>query len=200
MAGVPHDVDPEGDLILAVGPDRTPIRVSSKVLGLASPVFNKMLDSPFAEGRLLSKRASLRSSTVPPIQIDLPEDDPEAMIMFCNTVHIKRQATPDISLPLFERMASLSDKYDSSLALSSGSEVWLSRDKSCNGGQIRYARMLWIFYALDNHCAFSRISRTMIRFYNEDELRKQVREIESTSLPVKVISKLALVAIMLCCY
>ena len=93
MAGTSHDVDLAGDLMLLVGPDKELIiRASSKVLSLASPVFARMLCPHFAEGRSLSKKGSLGKSAVCSTEVTLPDDDPEAMVLFCDTVHGGRRS------------------------------------------------------------------------------------------------------------
>lgn len=171
--------------MLLVGPDKELIRASSKVLSLASPVFARMLGPHFAEGQSLLEKGSLGCSEVSPTEITLPDDDPEAMILFCDTIHFKKHATPDIAFPLLAKMASLSDKYDSSLALSSESEVWLSNFK----GSSCFVESLWISYALGNHRAFSRISGGIIRLYSHDELARQKHDIACTSLLETVIGK-----------
>ena len=187
MAATSHDADSAGDLMLLVGPDKELIRTSSKVLSLASPVFARMLCTHFAEGQSLLEKGSLGNTAVSPTEVTLPDDDPEAMILFCDTIHYKKHATPDIAFPLLAKIASLSDKYDSSLALSPVSEVWLSNFKGSKEGEGCFAQMLWISYALGNHRAFSRISRKMILVCNHDELALQKHEMDSTSLPETII-------------
>ena len=189
MAGTVHDADSAGDLILLVGPDKESIRASSKVLSLASPVFARMLGSHFAEGHSLLEKGSPENAAVSPTKLPLPEDDPEAMILFCDTIHFKRHATSDIAFPLLDKMASLSDKYDSSLALSSESEIWLSNFKGSKEGEICFVELLWISYALGNHRAFSSISREMVRQYSHEELARQKHEVDGTSLPETVIGE-----------
>ena len=176
--------------MLLVGPDKESIQASSQVLSLASPVFARMLGIHFAEGQSLIERGSLEDSAVSPTEISLPEDDPEAMILFCDTIHFKKHATPDIAFLLLAKMASLSDKYDSSLALSSVSEVWLSNFEGSKEGEGCFAQMLWISYALGNYRAFSKISRKMIRECNHDELARQKHEMNCTSLPETIIGML----------
>ena len=169
--------------MLLVGPDKELIRASSKVLSLASPVFARMLGTYFAEGQSLLEKGSLENSLVPPTEVTLPEDDPEAMILFCDIIHYKKHATPDIAFPLLAEMASLCDEYDSSLALNFAGEVWLSNCYGSKKGERCFARILWISYALGNHRAFWRISREMTRVYNHDELARQKHEMACTSLP-----------------
>jgi hypothetical protein len=48
------NLDPSGDVVLMLG--ETSLRVSSKVLSVASPVFRAMFGPHFQEGESLSKR------------------------------------------------------------------------------------------------------------------------------------------------
>ena len=164
--------------MLLVGPDKESIRASSQVLSLASPVFAKMLE-----------RGPFGNSAVSTTEITLPEDDPEAMTLFCDTIHFKKHATPDIALALLAKMASLSDKYGSSVALSAASEVWLSNFQGLKEGEGCFAKMLWISYALGNHRAFSRISTKMIRECSHDDLIRQKHDEDCKSLPKTIIGK-----------
>ena len=175
--------------MLLVGPDKELIRASSKVLSLASPVFARMLGPHFAEGQSLLEKCSLGNSAACPTEVTLPDDDPEAMILFCDTIHFTRYATRDIAYPLLAKMASLSDKYDCSLALSSVSDIWLSNFRGPEEGESWYVRMLWISYALGNHRAFSRISQEMIREYSHDDLLRQKHDEDCKSLPEMIIGK-----------
>ena len=176
--------------MLLVGPDKVSIRASSKVLSLASPVFDKMLGPHFAEGQALLKKDSPEKSAESPTEIALPDDDPEAMVLFCDTIHFKRHATPYIEFSLLAKMASLSEKYDCSLALSSGSEVWLSNLKATKEGKSCFVKLLWISYAMGNDRAFARISREMIRVCTPDELARQKQEMDCTSLSETIIGEL----------
>ncbi|KAK0515883.1 hypothetical protein JMJ35_001917 [Cladonia borealis] len=187
MAGTLHGTDPAGDVMLLVGPDKMSIRASSKVLSLASPVFDKMLGPHFAEGQALLKKDSPEKSAESPTEITLPDDDPEAMILFCDTIHFRKHATSDIAIPLLAKVASLSEKYDCSLALGSVSEVWLSNLEVTKEGEGCFAKMLWFSYALGNHRAFARISRKMIRECTPNELARQKQEVDCTSLPETII-------------
>ena len=189
MEGTFYDADSAGDLMLLVGPDKELIRASSKVLSLASPGFARMLGPRFAEGQSLLKEGSLGNSAVSLTEVPLPDDDPEAMILFCDTIHFIKHATRDIGYPLLAKMASLSDKYDCSLALSSVSDIWLSNFNGSKEGESCYVKLLWLSYALGNHCAFSRISTEMIRKCSHDDLVRQKHDEDCKSLPKTVIGK-----------
>ena len=189
METTTHNADTSGDLMLVVGPDKQVIQASSKVLSLASPVFARMLGPRFMEGQSLLGKGSLRNSAVSPTELRLPDDDPEAMILFCDTIHFTKHATRNIGYPLLAKVASLSDKYDCSLALSSVSDIWLSNFKGSKKGESCYVRMLWLSYALGNHCAFSRISTEMIRECSHDDLVRQKHDEDCKSLPRTIIGK-----------
>ena len=143
---VKMDADPEGDLVLVIGSGETQksIRASSKVLSLASPVLAAMF-SPrrFSEGSALS-------SSNPP-NIYLPEDDPEAVTMFCRFVHFREyqgnQKAPSSNQLL--NMALFCDKYDAGLALNPWCELWLpfKPDFEKDGN---YRNMLALAYAFNN--------------------------------------------------
>ena len=185
-ASAPYDADPAGDITLLVGPDQAAIRVSSKVLSLASPVFAAMFSPKFAEGQALLTN---KTSSLSPITITLPEDDAEAMMLFCSTVHFRKQATPDVSLLLLEKLASLCDKYDAARAISSASEVWMSPFKGTEDDERDFPRLLWISYVLGNHRAFWEFSRVMVRIFTKPELDDLLANVDNASFPAAIIRK-----------
>ena len=144
----PDNVDPTRDLLLLVGSEGSEqklIRVSSKVLGLASRVFAIMLGPRFAEGHVLSDQESSTAGGKPtlPLIIALPEDDPEAMSWFCNGIHLRQHLIPSRRFPLLiERIAILCDKYDAALALTPWSELWLSNIEGSKEGGTRFSKLL----------------------------------------------------------
>ena len=182
----PYDADPAGDLALLVGPDQLSIRVSSKVLSLASPVFAAMIGPKFAEGQAFLGNQLSSSS---PISMSLPEDDVEAMVLFCTTIHFKEYATPNVSFPVLGKLAFLCDKYDAARAVSSASEVWMSPFPGSKDGESSFPKVLWISYALGNHRNFWKTSRAMVRNYTGTELLEQCHSIEDTALPPRIIGE-----------
>ncbi|KAL2037384.1 hypothetical protein N7G274_009869 [Stereocaulon virgatum] len=183
----PYEADPAGDLTLLVGPDQRSIRVCSKVLSLASPVFAAMMGPKFAEGRaLLGNQLSSPS----PITISLPEDDVEAMVLFCTIIHFKEHATPNVSFPVLEKLAFLCDKYDAARALSSASEVWMSPFPGSKDGESSFLKVLWISYALGNHRNFWKASRAIVQNYTRTDLLEQRHSIEDTALPPRILDSI----------
>lgn len=113
------NVDPHGDVLLLLGPSKNVfLRVSSKALSLASPVFAALFSPRFSEGQPLSSSTEVR-------RVPLPEDDPEAMTQICYAIHFYATVPRTISMSLLEGIASLCDKYDLAVALAAWSELWL---------------------------------------------------------------------------
>ena len=95
-------VDPEGDVYLAC--ENFEIRVSSRVLSLASKVFNVMFQTNFQEGLALEENETC--------SVPLPDDDSDAIHSVCLLLHHRHteiiyQITPKFLL----RTAILADKY-----------------------------------------------------------------------------------------
>ena len=171
-----NDVDPEGDITLVVGDQQ--IRASSKVLALASPVFATMLGPYFAEGQ--AKNPS----------ITLPEDDVEAMTWLCKALHFKLTANERlISFGLGRKLATLCDKYDTSVAISSWSAMWMQNWKGSVDGNISYATLLHMSYAFGNHEAFWCTSRDVMQYCTTDGTKQIASELQSEILPYRLLGK-----------
>ena len=110
-------IDPEGDVILVVkDKSKTPpevrgsLLVSTKVLSLASPVFEKLLGPNFAEG------VRKRKFSCP--EIVLHGDEPDSMRIMLQALHYQRPT--ELETMGAETLASLAihcDKYDTVKAL-----------------------------------------------------------------------------------
>lgn len=147
------DADPNGDILLVVGPSDSAasLRISSKVLSLASPVFVVLFSRKFDGGR--SAMATPTSSE--PHRIALPEDDPEAMVVVCHALHFRPTRTDNGSLCLLEKVAVICDKYDLATALSGWSERALQCWKAdTDGDAIQCMKLLCIAFVLGSHDAF----------------------------------------------
>jgi hypothetical protein len=113
MASDAVPLDPEGDVILvmtasgameATEDGASSFLVSSKVLGLASPVFAKMFGPNFIEGQ------QVRRGERPSIEL---EDDPKAMQTLLRILHHKLADVPLYMAPKpLMDLAILADKYN----------------------------------------------------------------------------------------
>lgn len=144
-------VDPDGDVLLQLpyhpaSPSPSPVRagspdmeqqapveeqavarelrVSSKVLCIASPVFKAMLDGRFSEGAALAEAKASPESL--PCRLPLPEDDADALTLLCRVLH---HATDDIPArpgpDELEELAVVCDKYQCTPTLRYCGAVWL---------------------------------------------------------------------------
>ena len=146
-------VDPNGDTILEVSSSggKTHLLVSSKVLTLASPVFEAMFNSRFKEGL-----SHYPTSGKPPIP--LPDDNAEAVTILCNAIHYRTNEVPNkLASACLENLAIICDKYDCTSALAPWSAMWLQAEIESNAAK-NLNKLLSAAYVLDIPDAFSRIS------------------------------------------
>lgn len=184
LASRKDDPDPDGDLQLVIGTEdqQRSIRVSSKVLSLASPVLAAMFSPKFAEGRALSE---LNPVAVP--TVNFPDDDPEAMVWLCEAFHFKRPVAVGLHFSLVKAIALLCDKYDMSKALSPWSELWMNFWKGSTDGPDEYPQMLWISYAFDNHARFYVICTSLVQLYTEHDLASTGDRLTGNIVPDRIL-------------
>lgn len=178
-----HEIDPSGDLMLEVGDPTTSVRVraSSKALALASPVFAAMFSPRFAEGNPVTP-GELRSIT-------LPDDDADAMITFCNAVHLRSSKVAVAGFASVEKLSVLCDKYDCAEALSPWSTRWLSRWQGSMDGKDEYLKLVYVSYGLNDHQVFWSATANVLRFYKEDRMANVSSDAEGfTILPEQLLS------------
>ena len=111
------EIDPAGDVILEVGSetcgDQARLRVSSKVLSLASPAFAAMVSPKWSDG-------ANKASSSEPQHISLPEDDSSPMEWICQILHLRKDISKTKDVWFLVGVAALCDKYD----LESPIETW----------------------------------------------------------------------------
>jgi hypothetical protein len=95
------------------------IRVSSKHMMLASPVFKAMLQrGNFKEGRELGTNGS--------VNVPLPDDNPEAFLVLLHIIHGRNRLVPrQVSMELMTRISILVDKYQMVEAVEVFSCSWI---------------------------------------------------------------------------
>ncbi|KAK5674105.1 hypothetical protein LTS10_013150 [Elasticomyces elasticus] len=117
------NIDADGDVVLEAMGDEgtvTRFRVSSKVLSLASAVFDRMFHSGFKE----DVRATARA--LPLQSIPLMDDDEEALGTILYAIHYRSEKTAgNPSVQLLARVGILCDKYDLAQALVPWSSRWI---------------------------------------------------------------------------
>lgn len=181
-----HDIDSDGDVYLNLSsdPDITQrlVRVSSKVLCLASPVFKAMLgSSSFKEAE------KLRSGT--PALIPLIGDNEDALLVVLNAAHLCTQLIPcNVSLDLLYEIAVVCDKYDMARVLLPWPIIWTAGFDgiNCDAGDKRWLVISWVF---KQSRIFTIITRALIlntELDDEDRLVLSGNCIESGIVPSRV--------------
>ena len=133
-------MDRMGDLVLELGDQR--LLVSSTILTLVSPVFEAMFKPTFKEG-------IGAASSIAPYAIPLPEDDPEAFILFCRVIHHRTNEVQLHPSPFcLENQAFICDKYQCKSVLAPMGVLWLQRLFK-NATQEDLHRLLLFAYVLD---------------------------------------------------
>ncbi|CAK1360128.1 hypothetical protein CB0940_06230 [Cercospora beticola] len=160
MADSVVDIDPDGDVVLVCGSaDKTKrLRVSSKVLSLASPVFKTMLGPDFKEGKRLSKHGSLN--------LPLPDDDGEDMTIICNILHFRHSKLPrQLDTIKLQDISVLADKYSCTMALGPIVEHWVEELRKDCSDAVRVI-LICASFRLHLPLMFGELGREHILRYN----------------------------------
>ena len=177
-------------LLVGKEENQRPIRVSSKVLSLASPVFATMFGPRYLEGHILSKQARFSTPSFP-----LPEEDPEAMIWFCRALHLQLNANETgMTVGLILKIATLCDKYDASTALSGWSHLWLqnlsnpmARDPTTPSRHA--AKVLYMSYAFNVHRVFWLVTRDIVHHSSLEDIHGLKDKSQYSILPNRLLGK-----------
>lgn len=149
----PHQVDPDGDVILFT-PEASLIdiskgnvpgnyarfQVSSKHLTLASDYFKRMLKSCWAEGNALSKKGS--------VQIPVNDCKPDILLIILNIIHGRTRRVPQkLSLPQLTDIAVATDFFQCHEAIEIFADIWIQNLKSLVSPSFSENTKQWIMVA-----------------------------------------------------
>ena len=110
-------IDEDGDILVQTSSKE--LLISSKILTLASPVFKAMFNSKFLEGSTIR-------SVQNPLELPLPDDDPDALSVLFHTLHFSsKRKFLKLGADLHLDVAQLSDKYECTTSISGESGRWL---------------------------------------------------------------------------
>ncbi|KAG0644445.1 hypothetical protein HOY80DRAFT_878522 [Tuber brumale] len=119
MGSTTKEIDPYGDVLVLPASTtttnttttRTKLRVSSKVLSTASPVFRSMFSTRFREGAALASTTAL-------IEIEFLDDSPQALEAVFNVLHFRHDCVnTNVGHDALHEIALVADKYDLAGAL-----------------------------------------------------------------------------------
>ncbi|KAF1833171.1 hypothetical protein BDW02DRAFT_631490 [Decorospora gaudefroyi] len=146
-----------GDVLLQVGQqkDAVHVLVSSKVLSLASKVFDAIFNNGFSEGQGLSSTS--------PREVRLPDDDPVHMTTICKLVHMQTSDIPEkLGVAELAQFAVLCDKYDCVDGVRGWSKAWISIFAPDDDAS---PTPLTIAYLLDLPREFRIVSRNLLQHH-----------------------------------
>ena len=153
---------------------QTSIRVSSRHLILASPIFRAMLSRSFSESHTLRTTGTL---TLP-----LPDDSPAALLIVLNIIHGHTRAVPRIlDMETLVEVGVLVDKYELLEALEIVGEMWITRLAKERGGlptamEDNIMSWVWVTWVFQRGDEFQHVTRVVER--------ESSGEIQADHLPI----------------
>lgn len=157
-------IDPDGDIVLIAGPSRDGrgLRVSSKVLTLASPVFGAMVRWQYLEAP--------ETDDENPGVIFLKDDSLRPLTTLCNALHLQSQFVRVTTFIHLREITTLCDKYDCARAIKPWSKIWLHRWRSRDVSLEQNWWLLYISYVFDDHDAFYAASQAVLKHSDKDAM------------------------------
>lgn len=149
----PHQLDPDGDIILFT-PEASLIdinkgnvlgnyarfQVSSKHLTLASDYFKRMLKSCWAEGNALSKKGA--------VEIPVNDCKSDILLIILNIIHGRTRRLPQkLSLPQLADIAVATDFFQCHEAIEIFADIWIQNLKSLVSPSFSENTKQWIMIA-----------------------------------------------------
>lgn len=104
----------DGDVLMVVGPDKEMIQVHSFILKSASKAFHAMLNTQLEALQKQHLKGDIASK---PLEIELPDDDADAMNAIFSIIHHRNDRLPDPKETPYFEIAVAADKYDLMVAL-----------------------------------------------------------------------------------
>ncbi|PPJ52446.1 hypothetical protein CBER1_10315 [Cercospora berteroae] len=149
---------PDGDIVLVVDSAAKKIRVSSNVFSAASPVFKTILDPKLQGGK--RPRG--------PVEVPLPEDDPDTMLLFRHLLHFDSLNASDnltLSSEAIFNLVLLADKYSAITAIRwqvrSALLAWLLNNPETSE-VIEFGRIITAAYMVNCSKAFEKATAQLI--------------------------------------
>lgn len=134
------------------------IRVSSKVLMLASAYFRRMFSTQWREGQELNANGS--------VELEIPDTDPKAFLIILNIIHLRRRCVPQsVDLDTLTELAVLTDYFQCHDALRPYPTSWRGWLKGtipqvlCND-LVKWICISWVF---DYDDIFTKVTQTAQR-------------------------------------
>ncbi|KAL7266157.1 hypothetical protein RUND412_011308 [Rhizina undulata] len=157
-------IDPQGDVIIELGPPRrTFLRVSSKTLCLASPVFADELP------RIL--KANPPPSNGPNYLIPLP-DDPEAFTVMTKILHFQAKGIPRDNVPfgLIAKTCVSALRYDLADTIGPWMDRWVRPWLHTVGEEGTIDKWLAIALVCENQDIFYKLTQQLLLTFTDEQI------------------------------
>ncbi|KAF8426725.1 hypothetical protein EV426DRAFT_560114 [Tirmania nivea] len=161
VASIEFDLEGDVLLILSSPSGIARFRVNSNILCIASPVFRAMLGakSQFKERASLSAR----TSTSEPLELSLPDDDPNALGVILRVIHLQHDwVPPSLDEKQLYAVAVICDKYDMRQSLEVWLTKWISTLVEPPAAPISGDKWLFIAHAFARKDLYSRLTKDLI--------------------------------------
>jgi hypothetical protein len=179
------DIAPDGDVILVVGAEMKRFKTYSMILKSASSVLSTMLGPRFSEGQRLANNGST--------EIDMPEDDAEAMEIMLNVIHGCNNAVHDgLDASQILRVAITTDKFGCKIALAFAIKAWLNCVDITDS--IQRWRLLNAAYWFDNAKSFKEISLGLMLHHKNSYLQLWGQDDIDANISIRICRKSELFA------
>lgn len=150
-----------GDVVFIVGPNSKRLKVHSLFLTNAAKVFQAMLGPHFKEGHQLAQPGLT--------EIELPEDDTEAIETVFNIIHGRNNKVSDtLNLDELLQVAIIIDKYECHIPLTFALKLWLSSVSTTDPVQMCTLAMVGV--VLRNQATFADATSALILNHYESYL------------------------------
>lgn len=166
MAGNEREIfHKKGDVLIVS--DSKEMLVSSQVLSMVSPVFERMFEPGFLEG-------DKERSKDDPLQLPLDDDSPAALSLLFHILHLsprQRYTAPDVDMLL--RLVQLADKYSCLDSMQEPIERWifpLMEIKSDEG--VVLVKLVAISFLIDATDAFRKSAATLLKHLSADHIER----------------------------
>lgn len=158
MPKSPRDVDLGGDISLLCGPVgcQVRLRASKALLCIASPYFHAMF-----------KGFSESAATENGRDIELNEDEPDAVANLLKILHMKYTSPRPMSALELVALAIVADKYDCVTALSLSVDALCPRDVPDRRKAGDMVNLIAASYLLDHPLSFNKYTKCLIMDFSE---------------------------------
>jgi hypothetical protein len=176
--GPSTDIDPKGDVLLVVGPDKAQFRVQSQCLRCASKVFGLILGDKDATTQISAPGNVSHHA--------LPEDDADAMRTILYVIHHRNHT---VSRNLTEKqilqIAIVASKYDLLVALDYASEKWLNIIQPASDMKSR-GYLMAAAYLFRNQAAFRAHTQALVLNFSRSYLENTDTKLLTQFIPWKI--------------